>query len=48
MLPSAPGTFSMMIGWPSPRSIRAATTRPIASREPPAADGTIMVIGRDG
>jgi hypothetical protein len=48
MLPSAPGTFSMTIGWLSALAIRSATMRPTASEELPAPIGTIMVIGRVG
>jgi hypothetical protein len=48
MLPSAPLMFSMITGCPSGRRIRSATIRPIVSIAAPAANGTIMVMGRVG
>ena len=46
--PPAPPTFSMTIGWPSEVRMRSTKMRPTASVEPPAGNGTISVIGRDG
>src|ERR1700719_4071163 len=48
MVPPAPVTFSITTGCPSDCPIRSPTTRAITSVGPPAANGTIMVIGRDG
>ena len=48
MLPSAPTTFSMVIGWPISPLMRSTTARPTVSMPPPAGNGTIMVMGRDG
>ena len=48
MVPPAPVTFSMTTGCPSDCPIRSPMTRAITSVGPPAANGTIMVIGRDG
>jgi hypothetical protein len=48
MLPPAPPTFSMTIRPAERGRMRSATTRPTASVEPPAGNGTISVIGRDG
>src|SRR6266446_1611747 len=48
MLPSAPVTFSIMTGCPSIPLIRSASNRATTSVGPPAANGTIMVIGRVG
>src|SRR5262245_17383609 len=48
MLPSAPLTFSMMMGCLSEAFMRSARSRPTTSVGPPAANGTIMVMGRDG
>ena len=48
MLPSAPPTFSIMIGWPSEARIPSVTIRAIVSVGPPAANGTMSVIGRLG
>jgi hypothetical protein len=47
-VPDAPGTFSITIGWPSATRMRSARIRPIVSSGPPAANGSISVIGRDG
>ena len=46
--PPAPATFSITIGCPSGFAISSATTRAITSEVPPAANGTIMVMGRLG
>src|SRR5215468_1531125 len=48
MLPAAPLTFSMTTGCPSGARIRSAMTRASVSIGPPAANGTTIVIGRDG
>jgi hypothetical protein len=48
MLPPAPPTFSMMIDWPSTACIGSARMRASTPVEPPAGNGTTMVIGRDG
>src|SRR5262245_55518565 len=40
--------FSMIIGWPSVRVMCSLTMRAVTSVTPPAAKGTIIVIGRDG
>jgi hypothetical protein len=48
MLPPAPPTFSMMMGWPRVCCILAAIIRPVISSGPPAENGTMTVIGRDG
>src|SRR5579862_10026861 len=48
MLPAAPVTSSTMTFCPSVRPICSAITRPTTSVGPPAANGTNMVIGRDG
>src|SRR5580692_6523881 len=48
MLPAAPVTSSTMTFCPSVRPICSAITRPTTSVGPPAANGTTMVIGRDG
>jgi hypothetical protein len=48
MVPPAPTTFSMMIGWPSAFDMPAAVTRAIVSVGPPAVNGTIRVIARAG
>ena len=47
-VPPAPTTFSTMIRWPSVRDMCSPTRRAVTSVAPPAANGTIMVIGRDG
>ena len=46
--PPAPATFSITMVWPSAMPICSATVRAITSEVPPAANGTIMVIGRFG
>ena len=43
--PDAPGWLTMTTFWPSAFSISAAVTRVTWSVEPPAAHGTMMVIG---
>src|SRR5437868_13530454 len=48
MLPPAPPTFSITIGWPSDSRIFSAMMRAAASVEPPGGNGTISVSGRDG
>src|SRR5262245_37406926 len=48
VVPPAPATFSTMIGWPSVFCIYSPTMRAIVSVGPPAANGTIMVIGLSG
>src|SRR5262245_1916171 len=48
MLPDAPAGFSTTTGRPSVTAIRSASTRPIVSVGPPAGNGTIMVMARDG
>src|SRR5580704_18973759 len=48
MLPAAPVTSSTMTFCPSVWPICSAITRPTTSVGPPAANGTTMVIGRDG
>jgi len=48
MVPPAPGTFSMMICWPSCVLVRWAMSRAMASVGPPAAKGTIQVSGLAG
>ncbi len=48
MVPPAPVTFSAITGWPSEVFMRSLTTRATMSVAPPAANGTITVIGRDG
>src|SRR5260370_7281560 len=48
MVPPAPVTFSITTGCPSDCPMRSPTTRAITSVAPPAANGTIMVTGRDG
>jgi hypothetical protein len=48
MLPDAPGTFSMITGWPSEARRRSPMMRPIVSTGPPGGNGTIMVMGRNG
>jgi hypothetical protein len=46
--PEAPGWLTTTIVWPSTFSSSAAVTRVIWSVEPPAAHGTIRLIGRVG
>src|SRR5580704_5118103 len=48
MAPEAPGWLMMTMVWPSDFSISPATSRVIWSVEPPAAHGTIRLIGRVG
>ena len=48
MLPPAPATFSMITVWPSDVRMRSAMMRATVSAGPPAANGTIIVIWRDG
>jgi hypothetical protein len=48
VVPPAPATFSTTICWPSVRDMWSDTMRAITSVGPPAAKGTIMVIGRLG
>jgi hypothetical protein len=48
VVPPAPTMFSMTIGWPSVRDICSLTMRADTSVPPPAGNGTIMVMGRDG
>jgi hypothetical protein len=47
-LPPAPGTFSITTGWPSASRIGSAMMRAMLSAGPPAGNGAITVIGRDG
>ena len=46
--PAAPGWFTITTFWPSAFSSSAAVTRVTWSVEPPADQGTMMVIGFDG
>ena len=48
MVPAAPVTFSITTVWPSAIRIRSVIARAIESVGPPAANGTIRVIGFDG
>ena len=48
VVPPAPTTFSITICWPSVFDMLSATIRATMSVGPPAANGTIMVIGRAG
>jgi hypothetical protein len=48
MLPSAPVTFSTMMGWRNAARMRSERILPTTSVELPAAKGTIIVIGRVG
>src|SRR5262245_22340211 len=48
MLPPAPPTFSITIGWPSVSRIRSAMMRAAASVDPPGGNGTIRLSGREG
>ncbi len=48
VVPPAPTTFSMMIGCASVRLMWSPTMRETTSVGPPAANGTINVIGRCG
>src|SRR5436190_14201595 len=45
MVPAAPVVLSMMNCWPSSLPMRSPTMRAIRSVGPPAAKGTMMVIG---
>ncbi|MNL42029.1 hypothetical protein D3C87_1644650 [compost metagenome] len=47
-MPPAPRRFSTTTLWPSDFDIAAATERATTSVGPPAANGTTMVMGRDG
>ena len=46
--PAAPVTFSTMMLWPSETRIGSDRMRATVSTGPPAANGTTIVIGRDG
>ena len=48
MVPPAPPTFSMTMGWPSAASKGPDRIRASASDGPPGGNGAMMVIGRDG
>src|SRR5438046_9887816 len=48
MVPAAAPTFSITMVWPSASPIATACRRALASTPPPAANGTISVIGRVG
>ncbi len=48
MLPLAPGLLSTITGWPRSSESLAPTVRAVMSEEPPAVNGTMMVIGRLG
>ena len=48
VVPPAPTTFSMTMVWPSVCAMWSPTMRAITSVGPPAANGTIMVMGRVG
>ena len=48
IVPPAPVTFSTTTVWPSAARIRSLRARASASVGPPAANGTMMVIGFDG
>jgi hypothetical protein len=48
MVDPAPVTFSMTMVSPSDTRMRSLRMRPSVSVGPPAANGTIIVIGRDG
>jgi hypothetical protein len=48
VVPPAPTTFSMMIGCPSERDMCSPMMREMTSVGPPAANGTIKVMGRRG
>jgi hypothetical protein len=48
MVPPAPPAFSMVICWPRIFDMACAVMREIASVGPPAAAGTMMLIGRVG
>src|SRR4051794_27709837 len=48
MLPPAPPTFSITIGWPSTGRMRSAMMRAAASVDPPGGNGTTSVSERTG
>src|SRR5262249_29294555 len=48
VVPPAPAMFSMIICWPRARDMCSLTMRAVTSVPPPAGNGTIIVIGRDG
>ena len=48
MLAPAPVIFSMTTDWPSDVRMRSPRMRASVSVGPPAGNGTIIVIGRDG
>jgi hypothetical protein len=48
VVPPAPTTFSTMSCWPSVRDMCSETMRAMTSVGPPAANGTITVMGRRG
>src|SRR5215471_20047195 len=48
VVPPAPAMFSMIICWPRARDMYSLTMRAVTSVPPPAGNGTIIVIGRDG
>src|SRR5262245_51786840 len=48
MLPVAPGRLSTTTGCPIDRLSLSAILRALTSRTPPAAAGTMILIGRDG
>ena len=48
IVPAAAPTFSTTMVWPSTSPIASACRRALASMPPPAANGTISVIGRLG
>jgi hypothetical protein len=48
MVDPAPVTFSTTIGWPSEARMPSPRIRPSVSVGPPAGNGTIIVMGRDG
>ena len=48
MVPPAPTVFSTTTGWPSDFDMRSHMIRAMVSVGPPAAKGTVTVIGRCG
>src|SRR5215208_4811731 len=48
ILPLAPVTFSTTTDWPSTALIRSTRMRATVSFGPPGANGTTIVIGREG
>jgi hypothetical protein len=48
MLAPAPVTVSMITGCPSEKRMRSARMRASVSDGPPAGNGTMMVMGREG